>query len=389
MKNKFILILIILFFAGCSMGDVQSLTTAVLSKDPSYAFRSLAKSKSISYASNPKKLSADIKSLDTFLEDFIKSISNTWGEKNVKLPKKKEYVKYMQNYKSRALIDFDKGIVRVETLDDKDAKNSLKNAIVTTLLLPDDPRAADLFGSKPIKLGDTPYLLGEIKDEDNKNIRYEWRAKRFASSLIKNEFKQNKIKKDGKDITISYIEILMVKDHASVRVAKFKPFVKQYAKKFNVSENLIYSIIQTESNFNQFAVSSAGALGLMQIVPTSAGRDAYKFSKGKSWTPTRSYLFNARNNIELGSAYLKILNTKYLSAISNPISREYCVISAYNTGSGNVLKTFDQNRAKAARIINEKTPLEVYTTLREKLPYEETRRYLKKVVTYKKDFVRL
>ena len=100
-------------------------------------------------------------------------------------------------------------------------------------------------------------------------------------------------------------------------------------------------------------------------------------------------MFNAKNNIELGSAYLKILNTKYLSAISNPISREYCVISAYNTGSGNVLKTFNQNRAKAARIINEKTPLEVYTTLREKLPYEETRRYLKKVVTYKKDFVRL
>jgi len=389
MKQKYILIPIILFFAGCSMGDVQSLTTAVLSKDPSSAFRSLAKSKSISYASNPKKISADIKSLDTFLEDFIKSISNKWGEKNVKLPKKKEYVKYMQNYKSRALIDFDKGVVRVETLDDKDSKNSLKNAIVTTLLLPDDPRAADLFGSKPIKLGDTPYLLGEIKDQDNKNIRYEWRAKRFASSLIKNEFKQNKIKKDGKDITISYIEILMVKDHASVRVSKFKPLVKQYAKKFNVSENLIYSIIQTESNFNQFAVSSAGALGLMQIVPSSAGRDAYKFSKGKSWTPSKSYLFNAKNNIELGSAYLKILNTKYLSAISNPISREYCVISAYNTGSGNVLKTFNQNRAKAARIINEKTPLEVYTTLREKLPYEETRRYLKKVVTYKKDFVRL
>ncbi len=389
MKNKFILILFTLLLTGCSMGDVQSITTAVLSKDPSYAFKSLAKSKSISYATNPRKLSSDIKSLDTFLEDFINSISNTWGEKNVKLPKKKEYVKYMQNYKSRALIDFDKGLIRVETLDDKDSENSLKHAIVTTLLLPNDPRAADLFGSKPIKLGDTPYLLGEVKDEDNKNIRYEWRAKRFANSLIKNKLQQNKIKKDGKDIDISYVEILMVKDHANVRVSKFKPLVKQYAKKYSVSENLIYSIIQTESNFNQFAVSSAGALGLMQIVPTSAGRDAYKFSKGKNWTPSKSYLFNAKNNIELGSAYLKILNTQYLKGISNPISREYCVISAYNTGSGNVLKTFNSNRAKATKIINEKTPLEVYTTLRKKLPYEETRRYLKKVVNYKKDFVRL
>jgi len=389
MKNKFTLILVSVLLSGCSMGDVQSITTAVLSQNPSSAFQSLAKSKSISYATNPKRLSADIKSLDTFLEDFIKSISNTWGEKNVKLPKKKEYVKYMQNYKSRALIDFDKGVIRVETLDDKDSKNSLKHAIVTTLLLPNDPRAADLFGSKPIKLGDTPYLLGEVKDEDNKNIRYEWRAKRYASSLIKNKLQQNNIKKDGKDINISYVEILMVKDHANVRVAKFKPLVKQYAKKYSVSENLIYSIIQTESNFNQFAVSRAGALGLMQIVPTSAGRDAYKFAKGKNWTPSKSYLFNAKNNIELGSAYLKILNTQYLRGISNPISREYCVISAYNTGSGNVLKTFNSNRAKATKIINEKTPLEVYTALREKLPYEETRRYLKKVVNYKKDFVRL
>jgi len=371
------------------VGDVQSLTTAVLSKDPSYAFRALAKSKSISYATNPKKLSADISSLDKFLEEFIENISDIWGEKNVKVPKKKEYVKYMQNYKSRALIDFDKGIVRIETIDDNDVKNSLKQAIVTTLLLPDDPRAADLFGSKPIKLGDTPYLLGEIKDDQNKNIRYEWRANRFADSLLKNNFKQNTISKNGKDVKVSYVEILMVKDHANVRVAKFKPFVKQYAKKYNISENLIYSIIQTESNFNQFAVSSAGALGLMQIVPTSAGRDAYKFSKGKKWTPSRAYLFNAKNNIDLGSAYLKILNTQYLSGISNPISREYCVISAYNTGSGNVLKTFSSNRSKAKEIINQKTPLEVYTTLREKLPYAETRRYLKKVVTYKKDFVRL
>ena len=46
----------------------------------------------------------------------------------------------------------------------------------------------------------------------------------------------------------------------------------------------------------------------MQIVPTSAGRDAYKHTKGKSWTPTKSYLFNAKNNIELGSGYLQILN---------------------------------------------------------------------------------
>jgi membrane-bound lytic murein transglycosylase C len=116
----------------------------------------------------------------------------------------------------------------------------------------------------------------------------------------------------------------------------------------------------------------------MQIVPNSAGVDAYEYSKGKNWVPSKSYLFNAKNNIELGSAYLKILDSKYLDGIYNPISKEYCIISAYNTGSGNVLKTFSSNRVKAKNIINKKTPAEVYSTLREKLPYKETRRYLKK-----------
>ena len=389
MKKKLFMILFVILFAGCSSSDIQSIASAALNKNPTLAFKSLAKSKSISYASNPKKLSSDIKSLDKFLEKFVENIIKNWGEKNAKVPKKEEYVKYMQNYKSRALIDFDKGEVIVETINGKDIKNSLQHAIVTTLLLPDDPRAADLFGTKPIKLGSTPYLLGEIKDDQNKNIRYEWRANRFAKRLVKNDIKEKEIKKDGKKVKVSYIKIKMVKDHASVRVTKFKSLVQKYAKKYEISENLIYSIIRTESNFNQFAVSSAGALGLMQIVPTSAGRDAYKFSRGKSWTPSKSYLFNAKNNIDLGSVYLKLLDTRYLGGIHNPISKEYCIISAYNTGSGNVFKTFSSSRTKAKKIINKKTPAEVYTTLREKLPYKETRRYLKKVVTFKKDFVNL
>jgi len=389
MKTKLLCIIIILTFSGCIVKDTYSITKATLSGNPVTVLKSIVKSQTAAYVTSPSQIAADIKSINKFLKTFIGHVEDIWGENNVKIPKQKEYVKYMQNYKSRALIDFDRGLVTIETLDEKNTKNSLEHAIVTTLLLPDDPRAADLFGSKPVKLGSTPYLLGEVKDDQNKDIRYEWRAKRFAKNLIKKSFKKKSIKKNGKNVNVSYVEIRMVKDHANVRVAKFKPFVKQYAKKYNISENLIYSIIRTESNFNQFAVSSAGALGLMQIVPSSAGKDAYRYTKGKNWAPSKSYLFNAKNNIELGSAYLKILNTQYLKGIYNPVSREYCVISAYNTGSGNVLKTFSKNRNEAKRLINKKTPQEVYTTLREKLPYKETRRYLKKVVTFKKDYINL
>ncbi len=45
-------------------------------------------------------------------------------------------VKYTQNYMSRTIVDFDSGSIMVETLDDKAPKESLKNAIVTTLLTP-------------------------------------------------------------------------------------------------------------------------------------------------------------------------------------------------------------------------------------------------------------
>lgn len=393
MARKYLLIGIILFlFAGCSAGEIQSFTTAAISKDPSQAFKVLAKNKAIGYTANPNRLKNDIQKLaniDKIFKEFINSISKEWGEENVEVPKQKEYVKYIDNYKSRALIDFDNGIITVETLEQNDPQNSLKNAIITTLLLPDDPRAVDLFGSSEVKLGGTPYLLGEVKDDQNQDIRYEWRAKRYAEILLESNYKQKTISNEGKSQNVSYVTIPMVKDHANIRVAKFKPYVQKYAKKFNVSENLVYAIIQTESNFNQFAVSNAGAIGLMQVVPTSAGKDAYEHAKGKSTTPSKEYLFNASNNIELGSAYIQILNEKYLQAIQNPISREYCVISAYNTGSGNVLKTFSSNRTTAANIINKKKPSEVYEILRNKLPYDETRRYLYKVVNYKKEFVNI
>lgn len=393
MKRYIAFIIIAILLTGCGASDYSSILRASISKDPSTAFKLLAKNKSIQYAKNPKQFSRDIKNLDKRImgafNAMLEVVTDSWGVDNAKLPSEKEYVKYMQNYKSRALIDFDKGLITVETLDSVNSTKSLKNAIVTTLLLPDDPRSADLFGAKEIKLGETPYLLGEVKDDEGKDIRYSWRANRYAQRLLSKNYKVKNIVKESKNVKVHYVIIPMVKDNLDVRVAKYKPLVKKYAKEFGVSENLVYAIMQTESNFNQYAVSKAGAFGLMQIVPRSAGIDAYRFVKGKTSEPSKSYLFNAKNNIELGVAYIHILEEKYLPGIVNPVSKEYCVISAYNTGSGNVLKTFHTNRSKAKDKINSQTPSSVYKRLRSSLPYEETRRYLKKVVDYKKDFVSL
>jgi membrane-bound lytic murein transglycosylase C len=181
----------------------------------------------------------------------------------------------------------------------------------------------------------------------------------------------------------------MVKNHLGVRAEKYRPQVKNQAKRFGVNSNLVYAIMETESSFNPYAVSPAPAFGLMQIVPTSAGRDAWLFLKNEDGIPSKQYLFNAKNNIEMGTAYLHLLDSRYLDAIKTPVSREYCVIAAYNTGSGNVLRTFSSDRKEAVDIINRMTPDKVYEKLRASLSSHEARRYVMKVTEAKKRYMRL
>ena len=51
---------------------------------------------------------------------------------------------------------------------------------------------------------------------------------------------------------------------------KHEEIVKSFSYEFSVDENLIFATIKVESNFNEKAVSSAGAIGLMQIMPKTA-----------------------------------------------------------------------------------------------------------------------
>jgi membrane-bound lytic murein transglycosylase C len=67
------------------------------------------------------------------------------------------------------------------------------------------------------------------------------------------------------------------------------------------------------------------------------------------------------------------------------------MIAAYNTGSGNVAKTFNKdgsrNINKAAKIINALSPQQVYKHLEANLPYDETKHYLQRVVTRKNIYI--
>jgi membrane-bound lytic murein transglycosylase C len=382
--TRIAIILLLSCLAGsCSRYDAVRLARAAASGNPAAAAEALARDKAIGYASNPAAIGNDLKNFKELLETFVKTVTGVWGKDDVRLPAPKEYVKYTDNYLSRASVDFDTGVITVETVAEKAPLKSLRNAIVTTLLTPGDPRAVDLYSAKTVKLGDTPFLFGEVKDTDGKNIRWEWRAERYADHLIQNGLDTRMVK--GK--TARSVTFHMVRDHLSVRAAKYRELVRATADRFPISRNLVYAIMKVESDFNPFAVSSASAVGLMQVVPSTAGSDVYRFLHGKAGRPTREHLFEPPTNITYGTAYLHLLDSRYLDGIQNPVSREYCVIAGYNGGAGGVLKTFDRDKNRAAGKINAMQPAQVYAALRKDLPFAETRRYLGKVLEAKKQFV--
>lgn len=159
--------------------------------------------------------------------------------------------------------------------------------------------------------------------------------------------------------------------------------VRPFAQKWRVEPALVLAVMHTESAFNPLARSPVPAYGLMQIVPGSAGKDATELVYGKARVVTPSYLYDAERNIQLGVAYLHLLQERYLRAITHPESRLYCAIAAYNTGAGNVARSYTgtTNINKAAEQINRLSPKANFEHMRARLPYEETRNYLQRVAS--------
>lgn len=270
---------------------------------------------------------------------FRKLIGEEWGKEETKVADQTHVVKYVQNYQSRAIVNFDNGGIVVETLDEKDPERSLENAIITTLLTPNDPRAVDLFSAKDVKLSGKPYLYKLVLDQENRPITTMQQARAFAASLLP-ETKRRTIRTADGAKRVNYVQFSMVNDYVDQRIAAIKEHVEEFSQRYEISKSLIYAIIKTKSNFNPLATSRVPAFGLMQLVPSSGGRDAYAMIKGVNKTPDREYLYDERNNIELGTAYLSILRDRYLSDIADPVAREYCQIAAYNTGPGNLFRCF-------------------------------------------------
>lgn len=219
----------------------------------------------------------------------------------------------------------------------------------------------------------------EIEEEKNVTIPAVNTTEQIAEVIAEQSVKSSTTIKgnDNKERTIVKIEMALVSDNLSKNATVYKDYVKQYSQKFNIEQPLIFAVMEQESSFNPKAKSWVPAYGLMQLVPTSGGYDAYRYVYKNDWVPTQSYLYVPHQNIELGTAYLRILMNQFAN-VTNPDCRRLCVIASYNTGAGNVSRAFtgNTNIKKAIPLINKYSYQQLYQHLTNKLSTDEARKYV-------------
>ena len=146
---------------------------------------------------------------------------------------------------------------------------------------------------------------------------------------------------------------------------EYVEYVEKYSKEYNVEENLIYAVIKAESNFNPEAKSEKNAIGIMQIMNSTAEDVA----KDLNIEVTESKLSEVELNINIG--------TKYLSTLLQKYNNVGLAITAYNAGIGKVDSWIENGTIKA-----DGSDLE-------NIPYKETNNYVRKIIRDYKIYSRL
>lgn len=140
---------------------------------------------------------------------------------------------------------------------------------------------------------------------------------------------------------------------------KFENEVASASEEFGVKKSLIYAVINAESSFDKNALSSRGAVGLMQILPSTASSVARLLKE--EFDPNA--LLNPSTNIRYG--------TKYLSMLLKSFDKS-AAICAYNAGPGKVSGWLsDKNISSDGKTLSH-------------VPYRETRVYLARVEKFAK-----
>ena len=139
---------------------------------------------------------------------------------------------------------------------------------------------------------------------------------------------------------------------------EYAEYVEVYAEAYGVPEGLVYAVIRTESSFDSGAVSPVGAVGLMQLMPSTFEwlTDDKLFEHLKS-----GMLYDPETNIKYGTYCLSFLYDRY--------GDWELALAAYNGGLGNVDKWLEDDRYADA---NGEGGLK-------RIPFKETRQFVARV----------
>jgi Soluble lytic murein transglycosylase and related regulatory proteins (some contain LysM/invasin domains) len=145
----------------------------------------------------------------------------------------------------------------------------------------------------------------------------------------------------------------------------YREEIKTNASTYELDPLLIAAIIRVESNYKPDAVSRKGALGIMQIMPDTAGWIVEK--AGFRDITVQDAGTKAHAGIALGSWYVKELSRQFDGNL-------YLSLAAYNAGPGKVRSWLDQGVWDGRK-----------DTLKD-IPYGETRHYVQRVLYYYKKY---
>ena len=173
------------------------------------------------------------------------------------------------------------------------------------------------------------------------------------------------------------------------RASRYKGLVENFSRRYNLSTELVYAIIHSESDFSPTLVSNKSAMGLMQVVPDTANDEVHRYLYGHMGDVGFEDLRVPETNIRYGTTYLHILFTRYFAGVHNPLAREYCTVAAYNMGPNRFLRLYGKTMEEAVDYINSMSADAFYQDLATRLPARETRYYVARVQRMKAQYASL